>query len=122
MVSVTVEGTQLHIEVLGWDKLWAFTSRLEFPLGHIREVRRDAGPALGWCHGLRLPGTDLPGLKTAGTFHQHDGAVFFDVSDPERAVVFELEHEEYRRLVVEVRHPDATVAAVTQAIAGQRDG
>jgi hypothetical protein len=120
MVDITITGDRIRLDVQGWDKLWALTSELEFPLAHVRSVRQDAEPALGWCHGIRMPGTDIPGALTAGTFRQHDGAVFYDVRDPERTIVFELEHEDYCRLVVEVKHPEATVALVNQAMAGRR--
>ncbi len=116
MVEISLPGDRIRFEVQGWDKLWAFRSQLEFPLAHVRSVRQDAEPALGWWHGLRLPGTNLPGVLTAGTFYQHGGAVFYDVHDPERTIVFELEHEHYRRLVVEVKDPAATVARVNAAL------
>jgi uncharacterized protein (DUF1778 family) len=38
------------------------------------------------------------------------------VHDPARAVVIELEDEHFRRLVVEVDDPPATVAAIEKAI------
>jgi hypothetical protein len=116
MVDISVQGDRIRFEVEGWDKLWALKSQLEFPLAHVRSVRHDSGPALGWWHGIRLPGTNLPGVLTAGTFYQHDGAVFYDVHDPEQTVVFELEHEHFRRLVVEVNDPAATVAMVNTAL------
>lgn len=116
-MNISIEGDRIRFEVQGWDKLWALKSQLEFPLDHVRSVRHDPEPARGWWHGIRLPGTNLPGVLTAGTFYQHDGAVFYDVHDPERTVVFELEHEHYRRLVVEVSDPAGTVALVNQALA-----
>jgi hypothetical protein len=116
MVEISFEGDRIRLEVQGWHKLWAMRSQLEFPLSHIKSVRRDAEPALGWWHGFRLPGTNVPGILTAGTFYQHEGAVFYDVNDPERTIVFELEHEHYHRLVVEVKDPDAAVAAVQKAL------
>lgn len=120
MVNISIQGKSLRIEVEDWDKLWALRSQLEFPLAHVRSVRQDSEPALGWWHGIRLAGTSLPGILTAGTFYQHEGAVFFDVHDPERTIVFELEHEHYRRLVVEVKDPAATVALVNKALAQPR--
>ena len=119
MVEISIAGDRIRLEVQGWDKLWAFRSQLEFPLAHVRSVRQDPGPALGWWHGFRLPGTNLPGVLTAGTFYQHEGAVFYDVHDPERTIVLELEHEHFHRLVVEVRDPAASVARVTQALQGR---
>jgi hypothetical protein len=120
MVEISFEGDRIRLEVQGLDKLWALKSQLEFPLAHVRSVRKDAEPALGWWHGFRLPGTSIPGMLTAGTFYQHEGAIFYDVHDPEQTIVFELEHEHYRRLVVEVEHPAATVARVNQALAKRR--
>jgi hypothetical protein len=117
MVDISIEGDRIRLEVQGWDKFWALKSQLEFPLAHITSVRHDPEPARGWWHGIRLPGTNIPGVLTAGSFYQHDGAVFYDVHDPEQTVVFELEHEHYRRLVVEVSDPAAVVDMVTRALA-----
>jgi hypothetical protein len=105
------------LDVEGWDKLWALKSQLDIPLAHIRSARVDPEPARGWWHGLKLPGTDIPGVLTAGSFYQSDGAVFYDVHDPERTIVLELDHERYNRLVIEVEHPAATVATLEAAIA-----
>jgi hypothetical protein len=120
MVDISIQGDRIRLEVQGWDKLWALRSQLEFPLAHIRSVRKDPEPALGWWHGFRLAGTNLPGVLTAGMFYQHGGAVFYDVHDPERTIVFELEHEHFQQLVVEVKDPVAAVAQVNQALARNR--
>lgn len=117
MVDVVVEGDRVRFEVEGWDKLWALRSRLEIPLAHIRAVRADPEPARGWWHGVKLPGTQIPGLLTAGSFYQHDGFVFYDVHDPENTVVIELDHEHYRRLVIEVASPSYVVNQLRAALA-----
>ena len=117
MVEITIEGARARFNVLGWDKLWAFTSQLDIPLEHIRSVRVDPEPARGWWHGLRMPGTQVPGVITAGTYYQKDGVVFYDVHNPDRTIVLELEHDTYKRLVVEVEHPEETVQMLNAAIA-----
>ena len=117
MVSVSIHRDRAHFEVEGWDKLWALKSSLEIPLAHIRSARVDPEPARGWWHGLRFPGTQVPGVLTAGTFYQSEGAVFFDVHDPERTIVIELEDERYKRLVIEVERPMETVQMLLAAIA-----
>lgn len=122
MVNVSIEGGRVRFEVEGWDKLWAFKSQIEIPIGHIRGARIDPEPARGWWHGLRLPGTSLPGVITAGTYYQADGAVFFDVHDPDRTVVVELDNEQYRRLVIEVENPIDVVARLQSAIARSAPG
>lgn len=122
MVNVMIEGDRVRFEVEGWDKLWALTSRLEIPVAHILDVRADPEPARGWWHGLRLPGTQIPGLLTAGSFYQSDGFVFFDVHDPERTVVIDLDHEHYRRLVIEVEDPAEIVMKLRSAISPSSQG
>jgi hypothetical protein len=117
MVSVVIQGDRVRFEVEGWDKLWALKSQLEIPVAHIRAVRADPEPARGWWHGLRLPGTQIPGLLTAGSFYQSDGFVFYDVHDPERTVVIELDHEHYQRLVIEVANPADVVETLRSVIA-----
>lgn len=116
MVNVVVEGDRVRFEVEGWDRLWALKSQLEIPLAHVRSVRADPEPARGWWHGLRLPGTQIPGLLTAGSFYQSGGFVFYDVHDPEQTVVVELDHEHYQRLVIEVADPAAVVDTLRSAI------
>jgi hypothetical protein len=119
MVDVTIEGDRVRFAMEGWDKLWAFKSHLEIPLAHITAVRVDPEPARGWWHGFRMPGAQIPGILTAGTFYQSGGAVFFDVRDPEGTIVIDLDHEHYQRLVIEVENPGATVGRLQSAIAGR---
>lgn len=122
MVDISIHGDRIRFDVEGWDKLWALRSQLEFPLAHVRSVRHDAEAARGWWHGVRMPGTNIPGVLTAGTFYQHGGAVFYDVHDPDQTLVLELEHEHFQRLVVEVKDPEGAVATVRAALAGTAPG
>ena len=110
MVTVSFTLTTVIFEVEGIDKLWALRSRLELPLAHITGVRADPSVAHGWWHGLRLGGTNIPGLLTAGTFYHDDGFVFWDVHDPAQTIVVDLDHEHYRALVIEVAEPARVVA------------
>lgn len=120
MVEIRVEGGRVVLEVEGWDKLWSLRSRLEIPLAHVRGARWDPQPAMGWFQGLKLAGTDIPNLFRAGTFYQDGGLVFWDVLHPERTIVIDLEHERYRKLVVEVADPDGMVALLARALGGRR--
>ena len=116
MVNISIEGDRVNFDVEGWDKLWALKSQLSIPLSHITEVTIDPDAARGWWHGLRLFGTQVPGLVTAGTFYQSGGIVFYDVHDPERTIVLELDHETYERLIVEVEDPLDAVARIRSGI------
>ena len=116
MVDITISGGSLELHVLGIDRLWALKSSLEIPLRHIAGIRADPEVARGWWHGIHCPGTDIPGVLTAGTFYQHGRRVFWDVHDPENTVVIELRDERYDELIVEVANPLLTVEQVRAAL------
>jgi hypothetical protein len=106
MVEVSITDDHLHLELKGLDKLWAFKSQLDIPLRHIRSVRHDPEAASGWWHGIRMPGTNVPGVLTAGTFDQRDGQrVFWDVHNPEKSIIIELHDDRFDELVIEVNDP-----------------
>ena len=116
MVDLSVAAGKLTLHVRGADKLWAFKSSLEIPLVHIAGVRRDPEVARGWWHGIRMPGTNVPGVITAGTFYQDGKRIFWDVHHPEKTIVIDLHDERYNELVVEVDDPDAAVELVKAAL------
>ena len=116
MVDLSVSDGRLILHVRGADKLWAFKSSLEIPLAHITQVRADPAIAHGWWHGLRVPGTNIPGVITAGTFYQDGKRVFWDVHNPDNTVVIELKDERYNELIVEVDNPQLAVKMVKGAL------
>jgi len=109
MVDLSISGGNLVLHVRGADKLWAFKSSLEIPIAHVAEIRADPSIAHGWWHGIRMPGTNIPGVLTAGTFYQDGKRVFWDVHNPENTVVIELRDERYNELIVEVADPKTSV-------------
>ncbi|WP_030265343.1 hypothetical protein [Streptomyces sp. NRRL B-24484] len=115
MAQLSVVDDTLIVEVEGLDKLWALRSRLEIPLANVRGATADPG-IVHESKGLRMGGTHLPGVITAGTFRSQGEWVFWDVHNPAGAVVVELADERYSRLVVEVADPRAAVALVEAAM------
>ena len=109
MVDITIADQIARFDVQGLDKLWSLKSRLEIPLAHIRGCRADPTAAQGWWHGIKAPGTAVPGVITAGTFYQHGKRIFWDVHNPERTIVIELSDERYDELIVEVADPEEAV-------------
>ena len=116
MVELSIAGRKLTLSVMGADKLWAFKSSLEIPLVHIAGVRADAEVAGGWWQGVRLPGTNVPGVITAGTFYQDGKRVFWDVHHPERTIVIDLHDEHFNQLVIEVADPQAAINLIQSAL------
>jgi len=116
MVDVSIEGDRVVFQVEGLDKFWALRSRLEIPLAHITGVAIDPDQARGWWHGGRLMGTNVPGLFAAGTFYSHGELVFWDVRDAANSIIISLEHERYKKLIIEVADPAATAAQLETVI------
>ena len=115
MVDVSVAEGKLMLHVRGSDKLWALKSTLEIPLVHIASVRADPERARGWYHGIRMLGTNVPGVITAGTFYQDGKRIFWDVHHPEKTIVIDLHDDRYNELIVEVDDP-AEVVKLIQSV------
>ncbi len=116
MTRIEIADGRLRVEVLGWDKLWAFKSRMEFPGEHVVGSRPWDKERDGAWRGLRAPGTALPGVIVAGTYHGGGKHVFYDVHDFADAIVIELRDEWYARLIVQVEKPEAVLRLVSGAL------
>ena len=118
MVTIEIIDGTLLLDVHGLDKLWSLRSTLRIPLTHVKGATSAAGLERDWFDGLKLGGTFIPGVLTAGTFYNRDGFVFWDVHDSARAIRIALEHETYRELIVEVESPETAVATINNAVSG----
>lgn len=116
MVELNIVGDKIVFEVEGWDKLWSLRSRFEIPLAHIQGAHADPNPAMGWLDGLKLAGTAIPNIFRAGTFYQEGALIFWDVHNPNKTIVIDLEHERFSKLIIEVADPQAAVSLINNAI------
>jgi hypothetical protein len=116
MVDVQLNGDRVTFRVHGTHKLWAFRSELDIPLNHVIGVDVDPQQVGVWWHGFKLIGTDVPGLFAAGTFLYHGELVFWDVRHPEQTIIVSLDHERYKKLILEVENPASTSAMLRDAI------
>ena len=101
--TVTITDTSLSVEPHGLDKMWSYTSRLEFPLAHVRGATHDPGlrhEPKGW----RGPGLQA-GSKLSGTFHAEGTAQFWNISGYENTLVVTLEDERFTHLYLTVDDP-----------------
>jgi hypothetical protein len=116
MVDVTIQGDRAVFKVEGLHKLWSFRSQIEIPLAHITGVDAEPEQVGRWWHGIKVIGTDVPGMFAAGTFYYHGELVFWDVFDPARTVIVSLDHERYKKLIIQVADPAASAAQLQAAI------
>ncbi len=115
MVDVSINASRAIFNVEGLHKLWAIKSRIEIPLTHITGVEVNHEQVGQWWHGFKLIGTDAPGLFAAGTFYYHGELVFWDVHDTTKTIIVSLEHERYKKLIVEVADPVAAARTLNAA-------
>lgn len=116
MAEIEITPTSVIVHIRGADRFFALQSQLEVPLAHIGEVAASVPEAHDIWHGLRLGGTNLPGVITAGRFLQDGEWAFWDVHDPDKAIAIRLRDEHYAKLIIGVDNPLATAQAITAAL------
>jgi hypothetical protein len=116
VAEIELAPDALVIHIQGVDRLLAVKSRLEVPLAHVAAVDPAPPEAHQVWHGLKLVGSNLPGVVTAGRFLQDGEWAFWDVHDPAKAIAIRLHDEHYAKLVIGVDEPAETVARIRAAL------
>lgn len=112
MAQVTVDGSGITVHLSLGDEILALHGSLSIPFTHVSAVSTAPVPE-AMFRGFKI-GTNLPGVKTAGTFITGDGMIFYDFHDPSRCLTLTLSHEKYQRVVIEVdKDQDPTTLAQT---------
>ena len=76
MITISKEEGNFHFKVEGLHKLWALKSQLTIPVNNVVRAYQDRDALSGWRKGIRMPGTYVPGLITAGTFYKSGEKIF----------------------------------------------
>lgn len=113
MARFQVGTSAVEIDLSFADELMSLHGKFTVPYAHIQAVSTDRVPD-AMFRGVRI-GTNLPGVKVAGTFIAADGITYYDFHDPERCITLDLSHDRYRKVVVEVDRDDDP-AAIAGAI------
>lgn len=117
-VEVTPQAVKVHLT--GIDQLRSWTRNLTIPLEHIEDVEYDPQTVKReldafWTE-TYIPGTHLPGGSLAGSYSEHGQRIFWDVHHPERAVMINLAHDKYDKVIVEVSDPQETLQKITSVL------
>ena len=116
MATVSFEGDRLKVRLSGWQAWFALKREIDVALTHVVSARPGTLTSKR-PDGIRLPGTYLPGVITAGSYWWKDhGWSFWSVRHEEHAIDIRLRDERYRRVVVEVHDPYATAAMMDEAV------
>jgi hypothetical protein len=122
MATIMVEGDRLKIRLSGWQAWFALKREIDVALSNV--ISAQAGTLTSKRpDGIRLPGTYVPGVITAGSYWwKEHGWSFWSVRHDERAIDIRLHDERYNRVVIEVAYPDATATMIAEAVHRLRSG
>ena len=102
-MNINIVEQSLQIEFTVKEQFLAvrFNKFWEIPLPHIQQVTT-AEPKATWKE-IRSPGTFIPGLVKAGTYHTPRGKEFWLVNcRKDNYLTIELQNENYKRIVMTV--------------------
>ena len=108
MVKVTATENEFVFDILGSHKLWAFKSKIKVKKENIVTVTQTKEEFGNWI-GLKMPGTKLPWVITAGTYIKKGERNFWDVCSRKNAITVELKNSNYSKLIIEVENPIETI-------------
>lgn len=100
MAHIAVSDHDVEITLRLVDEVLSLHGAFHIPLSHISAVSTDPPPP-NWFKGVRF-GTNIPGVKVAGTFFTDEGTIFYDYHRPDHCITLSLTHETYARVVIEV--------------------
>jgi len=109
---------RLLVRPVGLMRVWALSRGIDCPLASVVDVGVSQTNELR--RGLRLPGTHLPGVMTAGTFRSRGERALWLVGRHKEVLVIELTGEPYRHLVLGVEDPRAANEALRAALTRER--
>ena len=115
MAKLIVDGPDLVVRLSWLEKLGAVHKDVRVPLRAVRSAVAEPHP---WqaLRGIRVAGTGIPGVVVLGTRYFKSGRDFVALLARRPAVRVELSDEApYAQLLVSVRDPDSTVAAIRGA-------
>ena len=118
MSVLRVDGDEVVLELSALEKVEGVHGDLRAPAQAVASVEV-LDDVLVAVHGLRAPGTGIPGMTAVGTFRGGDGRTFAVVHHGEhRGVVVHLDGQSYDQWVVGCDDPEGVATAIHGAIGG----
>lgn len=105
MANIVINGDTVTVELSVVEKVEALHGDVSVAKSSI-VGRHEVPDGLTEVHGLRMPGTGLPGVILVGTFLEPGRRTFAVCHGSTPAIVFDLEGERFDRLVVTVDNPE----------------
>jgi hypothetical protein len=119
MATLAVEGSDLVLDLSLLERVAALRRGLRVPLSSIRSVEVTDDP-YGRLHGIRAPGTGIPGLLAYGVWRLTGARPDFVVLAGRRpAIVVSLgPAARFERLIVSLADPELVAAEIRASVGG----
>jgi len=117
MADLVTDADSVTVTLSAAERVEALHRDVSVPRSAIVAVRA-VPDGMAEVHGLRVPGTGLPGVIMVGTWRSSRGTTFAVCHGRRPAVVIDLTGQAFDRLVVTVDDPQQAVASLTRDVAG----
>lgn len=104
MIAIHKTEDQFIFEVQGMHKLWCLKNKIKIPKGNVIKAFQ-AEQEFPFWKGWRIPGINLPGVLTAGTYYKKGKRNFWDVTNKQKTIVVELKNSRFNKLIIDVENP-----------------
>lgn len=113
--TIKIEGDNLVFEIHGIDVILSIRRTISIPLNHVMSVSTDNVP---WkpLQQLKVAGTSLPGVIKDGMFLSTEGLLFFEMHDTTKCITVTLNHEKFKKIILEVQDKDHAAQVIRDAI------
>ena len=111
MVSLLVDADVVTVSLSVAEKVEALHGDVSVPRTAVVGARI-VPDGMEEIHGLKLPGTGLPGVIMVGTWRDGESVTFAVCHGRAPAVVLDLDEQVFDRIIVTVEDPEASVAAL----------
>jgi hypothetical protein len=108
MAELFVNDDVVTVSLSAAERAEALHGDVSFPRAAVVSARI-VPDGMDEVHGLRFPGTGLPGVIMVGTWRDKKRVTFAVCHGRRPAVVVELTGQRYDRIVITVEHPDEAV-------------
>ena len=111
MAKLLINDDTVTVSLSATEKAEALHGDVSVPRSAVVSARV-APDGLAEVHGLRMPGTALPGVIMVGSWRNKQGVTFAVCHGRRPAVFLELTGQHYDRLVVTVENPGEVATAL----------
>ena len=118
-MKLSIRKNRLKVELGALEKILAAKTSFEVPLEHIQDVTTEAPQTS--LRDIRAPGTHIPGVIRAGTYHTTKGREFWYVTRSKNYLIIELRDEPYKRIILGLNNSECWKERIIDATKQSKD-